>query len=502
MPKVKEGKIFRDRLEEIFATKDFLKPGIKVNGRYPRRINPRTKTFNYNSLDIYRLITAEGYDVAITTHVETKFFGLDIDNKGKTISTYFNNLQPVIDKLHKVNIEGYLICHNPGGGIKIWIPLPFYIFPSTANNLLKEYFISEGLKVGIHDLDLLAKKSTIAGTKEVKFKRGGKATFIDNNAEEVGDLTRLPKVGTELVQTSLWEDPRLFTLDEFYGELWKNAEACNSEFTLDNLINSINAKLAVEAVEAVCVLDESETPELGDGTYVHRVPEISVSRSPADLRPNNQKRGKGGKRENAGRNTGTNEERHLVSSVFFSQYKDRATFRDRCLDRINQGWTGFGQSSDILACLAIIISHTYRSFDDLQIAKEMVSIISRLNGFEEYASEDTKKDLAKPMNKGNWARRWAKSVVKYRDKLFAQSTLERTHDYILKYDSKDDRWWVQSLTKEGKPTCRYSLNSGVGKGNGRVNNRKKNLLIYRDDTELTPEQIQEKYLAIELGMEV
>jgi hypothetical protein len=206
----------------------------------------------------------------------------------------------------------------------------------------------------------------------------------------------------------------------------------------------------------------------------------------------------GGKRAGAGRKSGTKEDRYLESTSF-GQKVLKAEFLNHCLDRVNQGWTHSSQSNEIMACLAVVVCHTYRSYSDLQIAQEMLTIIPKIKGFEEHASNQTKKDLAQSL-KRNWARRWAKSVCKYRSKLFAANQIERKHDYVLKYDEPGGKWWIQSLTVIGKPTSKYSPNKGVGKGNGRKANRLG--LVNTPDTELTAEQLEYKRLAIELGVEV
>lgn len=504
MSRFKEGHIFRLCLEHMFSSKYFLKPAFVSNGFYSRPLNPKTNSFLYSSLDLYRSLSS-GSNLSITTLFETSFFCLDIDRKSHSQSVYYHNLQPIINALHLIGLEGYLICYNPSGGIKIWIPLPFSIYPNFSNSLLSDYFLSQGLLVDPFNLDLLSKRSTVTGFKQVEFKHGGLKRFINPNVEIMGDMIRLPFLSKELISTSLWFDPTFVSIDLFYGSLWFDAQYRNSDFVLDNLYNVSNV-LSYCPSSAPAFLPPSapqdKTSAQRDVLAVHRVPDIDTVSPSAILRPKTTrgKRHQGAPKGNKNAK-GTREDKHLTSSTFFSQTRDRATFIDRCLERVNQGWTGYSQSSDILACLAIVLSHTYRSFSDLQIAKEMIYLIPKLKGYEEYASEDTKKDLAKSINKGNWARRWAKSVVKYRNKLLAQETLKRTHDYTLKLDLVTNKWWIQSLTIEGKPTCRYSLNSGVGKGNGRIKSSKK-LLINTPDEELTIEQIESKRIAIELGIEI
>ena len=80
---------------------------------------------------------------------------------------------------------------------------------------------------------------------------------------------------------------------------------------------------------------------------------------------------------------------------------------------IKEGWTDSNQSNYLIGAVAVVASYENKHLDDAALAKSILWEVKRMPGYEEYASADTKKDLEKS-GRDSWARRWAKSVVKYR----------------------------------------------------------------------------------------
>lgn len=449
-----QGHIFRQRIEDIFCTKDFLKPGIRTNGSYRRPVKPGTRIYNYTSLDIYRMVKA-GKDIALTTHINTKFFCLDIDCKEKTQSIYYDNLQPVISAIENIGIEGYIICHNPKGGIKIWIPVPFFVYPEEHIPLFQSYLQSCGLLLSPQHLDFLAKRSTVTTTYKKEFKKGGFCSFLSSCAEVMGDISRLPFLQDELIHTSLWEPPSPLSIEQFYGEVWENALLRNSSFSLSNFslrnppprLQSIIGHSTIETVGG----EEKKLPKTT--TISNPKKETVVEVADEKLKENSEQRGKKVGAPKGNRNaSGTKEERILKNLSIESLYPEEALKglkgTDLALAVVNKGWTGESQSMKILMQCAILCSWTYRTYDALELGYRIKDLALSLPGYKEYSSEETKKDLSKTMSKGNWAYRWAKSVIRYRNMLFEKKVLRRTWDYEIQR-TKEGKYWIQTLKEDG-----------------------------------------------------
>ncbi len=254
MSKIKEGKVVRERLEEIFSTKFFYQPGIRYTPFYKgeelRHQDKRKWDFNIikskklqnncDSLFLYRKMLE--YDVVLTTMFTTRFFCLDIDNKERGASIYYNDLTPILEALDELKLYGRIICSSrlPYGGTKIWIPLNFEIQPDHFNNLLEQYLTLKGIEVTNSTLELLARRASVGTINYYKFGKGGRAPYLANPSP-TGSKIRLPHPPSEWLQLGTEEDePKLFTHEEFFGQYWEYALEQNQEFYRDTLQRSID----------------------------------------------------------------------------------------------------------------------------------------------------------------------------------------------------------------------------------------------------------------------
>lgn len=482
MPRIKEGKVVRERLEEIFDTKFFYQPMQRVKGKNNKTYIPlrNNKEFNCNSLELYRAIE-DGLDIGVRTMFSTMFFCLDIDNKENKPSIYYEDPTPILQLLDDIGLEARIISTNPQGGRKIWVPLPICIEPNTYNELLEEYLTLSGLTLGRGTLELLGRRRTEGEVDYYSFSKGGKSPYVRVTGT-IGDVTRLPLISNEYLQLhNLDNSPQEFTLEEFFGDLWNLCIEINSEFdyfTLENKVAEIKQQREAPSLS----LDERSTGELPQRCYIVDSVNNPVTTSPVASKCTKTNKQRGGQKSNQNAR-GTKEERNVQGLL--GKYSDKSSMQQDCLDLINRGWTSSSQSMQMMAAISVLCSIVYRTYSELQLAREITSLATSIKGYKEFASKETKEDIEKDIRR-SWGRRWSKSVLKYREQLFAKGVLSRKHDYAIRLS--DTGYWIEAFSEDGKSRYRGSkrVNKGTGKG-GRRN-------IIKGRQQQIDKQVEELYL--------
>jgi hypothetical protein len=378
----------RDKLEDVFCIKKstFVRPGIiYAEADKTKNISKviEAQKFHMNGKKFTECYLDNRIKMTIRPTHKIKVFVLDIDAGSK----YRYNYQDIIDCLEAIGFcKCVRVISSVSGGLHLWFPLSVAINSKFLGMSIRMWLTENDFEVKDGVLEVFPTKGT-----EWKQNEAGKWEI-----EHLARCFRLPcQEGSYVVD----EDENIIhnSIDKFWLEDFDwYAERQNLE-TFDEHNKSIALKAAkVEWQDDVLVATATSNCSYIE---VDQVIKKKVGRPKAS--------------------TTVQQELAILHSEFTSLGIPHNKFIKYLKDKIKVGWEANSMSNELIGAIAIVASYENRTADEITLAKHIKWEAQRLKGYSEFASEATKKDLNN--NRANsWARRWAKSVIKYRSKRFKE----------------------------------------------------------------------------------
>ena len=382
----------RDKLEDVFCINNssFVRPAYTFSeGDKEKGIAKlvETQKYNFGGKKLTQEYLEDKVIINIRPNKKIKAFALDID----TGSKYRNDYVGIIECLEDI---GFCRCNrvisSKSGGLHLWFPLKVALNSRFLHLSIKAWLEDSGFEISEGTLEIFP------GRGETTYKKGDRGNW---EVEHLARCFRLPlQSGSYVIdedENIIHNDKERFWLSDFDwcadGQDYDSIDAFQRAFEVSNSGSRWENDMLVPEEE------EAEQDELERLRYEVDAPD----------KPKKKKRG---------RISRVQKEQEALNN----KVKELGVSRDRYISTlramIKEGWTDSSQSNYLIGAVAVVASYENRHLDDAALAKSILWEVKRMPGYDQYASAATKKDLEKS-GRDSWARRWAKSVVKYRKKV-------------------------------------------------------------------------------------
>ena len=377
--------LVRDKLEDVFCINKstFVRPGIiyaeadKTKGTSKsieaQKFHMNGKKFTECYLDKWTTMT-------IRPMYKIKVFALDIDLDSK----YRDDYQGIIDCLEEIGFcKCVRVISSISGGLHLWFPLSIAINSRFLHLSITNWLIENGYEVKDGTLEVFPSRNPVSWKQNTDGK-----WEIDHLAR----CFRLPcQTGSYVVD----EDESVVhnSIDKFWLE--------DFDWCADRQdIESINLFHRAYEVSKAGVKWE-------DDLLVKEQQEDTLKRSEVEYEQEVKPKKK------AGRISRVKKEQAALKSKVEELGVPRSKYISTLKKMVKQGWTDSSQSNYLIGAVAVVSSYENRNMSEAELAKGILWQVKQMPGYEEFASEATKKDL-ESVKRNSWARRWAKSVINYR----------------------------------------------------------------------------------------
>ena len=361
----------RNKLEEVYCIrKNFTRPGIIYQEADSKRVE--ASKYSYDSKKFTERYINGSEILAVRQMYKIKLLALDIDSG----SRYRHNYVGIVHALEEIGLcRSIKLLSSSSGGLHIYFPLEKPVLSEFLHVSIKAWLEHRGFEVGDGVLEIFP------NAKNTQWKRDSSGRW---NVEHLSRCFRLPLQGGSYV------------IDEDEGFVHDSKE----RFWLSEFDWCANGQ-DTESLEEY--LDRPLT------CHVH----VGKPNTPTSDTPKSKSVKK------RGRPSRVSKESQALKEHMASLDVNPRKYISELRKVVKRGWTNSSPSNYLIGAVATLASYDNKTYDEKQLAKVIQWEARTLPGYNEFASPESKRDL-ESVAKRSWAYRWAKSVVKYRNKLNAR----------------------------------------------------------------------------------
>ena len=374
----------RDKLEDVFCvSKSFVRPGIIYQEKDNKKVE--TARYSWGGKQFTENYIGKEIIVAIRPMDKIKVLILDIDIN----SRYRDDYSEVLDALEEIGLVRCLrVISSSSGGLHLYFPL---------ERAIKSEFLYVSMKAWLQHRGLIVSPGHI----EIFPSATSKWQLNDEGRKELVYLAqsiRLP------LQSYEGKRPMSYVVDE--DENYVHSDI--NQFWFDDFDYCANAQDYEEFKDFESSISLLSSNVKWDGDMLVLLDEDKlVDAREFELQPVVKKK--------VGRPSKVYTDKEALKEHLSGLNISRREYIKTLRELVKTGWTDSSQSNFLIGAVAILASYDNRHLEEADLAKSILWEVKRMPGYEQYTSDATKKDLSSA-KRNSWARRWAKSVIKYRNK--------------------------------------------------------------------------------------
>ena len=373
----------RDKLEDVFCVeKQFVRPGIIYQEKNNKKVE--TAKYSWGGKKFVETYLEKELIIAIRPMNKIKVLILDIDCN----SRYRDDYSEVLDALEEIGLVRCLrVISSSSGGLHLYFPLERAIKSEFLYVSIKAWLQHRGLIVAPGHLEIFP-----SATSKWQLNDEGRKELV-----YLAQSIRLPLQSYKkpLMSYVVDEDENYvhsnintFWLEDFD---WCAERQDYDEFKdFESSISLISSNVKWDG-DMLVLLDDDEP----------------VDARKFELQPVVKKK--------VGRPSKVYTDKEALKEHLAELNVSRKNYIKTLRELVKTGWTDSSQSNFLIGAVAILASYENPHLEEADLAKSILWEVKRMPGYEEHTSAQTKKDL-QSAKRNSWARRWAKSVIKYRNK--------------------------------------------------------------------------------------
>lgn len=375
----------RDKLEDVFCINKstFIRPAYTHSeGNKEKGIAKlvETQRFSFKGKQFTEEYLGDSVILNIRNNKRIKVFALDIDID----SIYRDNYIEIIGCIEEIGLCRCLrVISSKSGGIHLWFPLKVAI---------NARFLHIAIKAWLEENEFIVKDGTLEifpGRGETTWKRDNWGNLT---TDHLARCFRLPcQKGSCVVdedENVIHNDIEQFWLEDFD---WCAEAQDHERFDMFQRMFEVD-KAGAKWENDVLVIPKQEALK------------EETKRRSTEVESKPKKRG---------RVSRVKAEQEVLTNKLKELGVPRNKYISTLKEMIKTGWTDSSQSNYLIGAVAIFSSYDNPKLGEAELAEGIIWQVKRMPGYEEFASPATKKDL-ESYGRDSWARRWAKSAIKYR----------------------------------------------------------------------------------------
>lgn len=378
----------RDKIEDIFCISNstFVRPGIiYTEADKEKGISKviEAQRFHMNGKKFTECYLDERTTMTIRPMHKIKVFVLDID----TGSKYRDDYQGIIECLEDIGFcKCVRVISSVSGGLHLWFPLSVAVNSRFLHLSITNWLIDCGYQVQDGVLEVFPGRNPVSWQKN------------SDGKWEVKHLARCFRLPCQTGSYVVNEDENIIhnSIDKFWLEDFDWCAERQDIEAIDMFHRSYEVSKAGVKWENDLLVKEEEQEEIRRSEVEYDAPVVV--------------------KKKAGRISRVKKEQAALKSKIEELGVPRNKYISTLRKLIKKGWTDSSQSNYLIGAVAVVSSYDNRDLDEAALAKDILWQVKRMPGYQEFASEATKKDL-ESAKRNSWARRWAKSVINYRNKV-------------------------------------------------------------------------------------
>lgn len=375
----------RDKLEDVFCISKsiFVRPGIiYAETDKTKNISKviEAQKFHMSGKKFTECYLDKQITMTIRPMHKIKVFVLDID----TGSKYRYDYQGIIECLEDIGFcKCVRVISSISGGLHLWFPLSVAINSRFLHLSITNWLMDNGYQVKDGVLEVFPGHNPVSWQKD------------SNNKWEIKHLARCFRLPCQRGSYVVNEDENIIhnSIEKFWLEDFDWCAERQDIEAIDMFHRDYEVSKASVKWENDLLVKEEEQEEIERSEIEYDAPVVT--------------------KKKAGRISRIKKEQEILKSKIKELQVPRNKYISTLRNLIKEGWTDSSQSNYLIGAVAVVASYDNRDLDDAALAKYIIWQVKRMPGYEKFASEATKKDINK-CGRDSWARRWAKSVIKYR----------------------------------------------------------------------------------------